>query len=111
MLPGRGFGDRLVAQGCMASWRERIACGAITGLVAKPSQRVVAAVMALDSGTLLFGMAFDLCEQAFRKGGPTLLVIGYLAGAFLFVFAQATVDERGRSARHLLLGPRLGSIA
>jgi len=69
--------------------------GAITGLVAKPSQRVVAAVMAFGSGTLLAAMAFDLCEEAFRKGGPTLLVIGFLAGAFLFVFAEAAVDERG----------------
>jgi CRP-like cAMP-binding protein len=69
--------------------------GAIAGLVTKPSQRVVAAIMAFGSGTLLAAMAFDLCEEAFRKGGPVLLVIGFLAGAFLFVAAEAAVDERG----------------
>lgn len=82
-----GFFGVLAASGLLA--------GAITGLLTKPSQRVVAAVMAFGSGTLLAAMAFDLCEQAFRKGGPTLLVIGFLAGAFLFVFAEAAVDERG----------------
>lgn len=69
--------------------------GALTGLLTRPSQRVVAAVMAFGSGTLLAAMAFDLCEQAFQKGGPWLLVVGFLSGAFLFVFAEAAVDERG----------------
>ena len=69
--------------------------GAIAGLVTKPSQRVVAAIMAFGSGTLLAAMAFDLCEEAFRKGGPVLLVLGFLGGAFLFVAAEAAVDERG----------------
>ena len=51
--------------------------------------------MAFGSGTLLSAMAFDLCEEAFRKGGPVLLVVGFLAGGFLFVAAEAAVDERG----------------
>jgi CRP-like cAMP-binding protein len=82
-----GFFGILAASGLMA--------GAITGLVTKPSQKVVAAVMAFGSGTLLAAMAFDLCEQAYQKGGPMLLVIGFLAGGFLFVAAEAAVDERG----------------
>jgi hypothetical protein len=69
--------------------------GAATGLLTKPSQRVVAAVMAFGSGTLLAAMAFDLCEHAFHKGGPVLLVAGFLAGGFLFVAAEAAVDARG----------------
>jgi CRP-like cAMP-binding protein len=69
--------------------------GAATGLITKPSQRAVAATMAFGSGTLLAAMAFELCEQAFQKGGPFLLVLGFLAGGFLFVAAETAVDARG----------------
>lgn len=69
--------------------------GAVTGLLAKPSQRVVASVTAFGSGTLLAAMAFDLCEHAFHQGGPVVLVLGFLAGGFLFVAAEAAVDARG----------------
>ncbi len=69
--------------------------GAVVGLVVKPSQRIVASIMAFGSGTLLAALAFDLCEEAFHKGGPVILIAGFLAGGFLFVTAEALVDSKG----------------
>jgi CRP-like cAMP-binding protein len=69
--------------------------GAVAGLVLKPSQKVVAVLMAFGAGTLLAAMSFDLCEHAFEMGGPGLLIAGFLAGGFLFVAAETLVDERG----------------
>jgi ZIP family zinc transporter len=68
--------------------------GAVAGLVLKPSQKVVAVLMAFGAGTLLAAMSFDLCEHAFEMGGPGLLIAGFLAGGFLFVAAETLVDER-----------------
>lgn len=58
--------------------------GAGIGLVARPSQRVIALVMGFGAGVLISALAFELTEEAFRRGGAgaqaggsaTAIVIG-----------------------------------
>jgi CRP-like cAMP-binding protein len=69
--------------------------GALVGLWARPAHRVVAAVMAFGSGTLLSAVAFDLCEEAFHKGGAVVVVCGFILGGLVFVTAEAAIDSKG----------------
>ncbi len=82
--------------------------GALVGLFARPTQRVVAIVMAFGSGTLLSALAFDLCEEAYEKGGPVALVGGFLVGGLIFVLAEGFIDSKGgflrrEGTRHMFL--------
>lgn len=69
--------------------------GAVVGLLAKPAHRVVAAVMAFGSGTLLSAVAFDLAKEAFHHGGPLTVAVGFLLGGLVFVVADMLIDEKG----------------
>src|SRR5262245_1078271 len=69
--------------------------GAVVGLWTRPAHRIVAAVMAFGSGTLLSAVAFDLCEEAFHKGGAVIVVCGFIVGGTLFVTAEAAIDSKG----------------
>jgi hypothetical protein len=42
--------------------------GALSGLYAGGSQRVISVVMAFGAGVLIFSLAFELMEEAYRKG-------------------------------------------
>lgn len=69
--------------------------GAIVGLRTSPSKRTLAAIMAFGSGTLLSALAFDLCQEAYHKGGALVVVAGFLAGGFIFVTAEAVINSKG----------------
>lgn len=69
--------------------------GAVVGLWTRPSHRVVAAIMAFGSGTLLSALAIDLGQEAFHKGGAVVVVVGFLVGGFIFVTAEAAIDSKG----------------
>ena len=45
--------------------------GALIGLYAGASQRVISLVMAVGSGVLISSVAFELMEEAYRKGAST----------------------------------------
>jgi len=74
--------------------------GAVVGLVARPRQRIVAAVMAFGSGTLLSALAFDLCQEAYHHiheshGSLFTLIVGFLSGGLIFVLAEGFIDSKG----------------
>ena len=69
--------------------------GALVGLRTSPSRKTLAAIMAFGSGTLLSALAFDLCEEAYHKGGGWIVVTGFLAGGFIFVSAEAFINSKG----------------
>jgi ZIP family zinc transporter len=70
---------------------------AIAWLVRVP-QKVVATVMAFGAGVLISALAFDLVDEAESSGGLTATIIGFLAGAGVYVAANVALDKRG--ARH-----------
>ena len=60
--------------------------------------KIVAGIMAFGAGVLISALAFELVADAAEKGGPAATVAGFLAGAGVYVAADAALARRG--ARH-----------
>jgi zinc transporter, ZIP family len=71
--------------------------------------RINRAVMAFGAGVLLCTLAFDLMEDAYNKGGFDHVTIGFLVGAFFFLFADLWLDHLG-SGMELMLGALLDGV-
>jgi ZIP family zinc transporter len=72
--------------------------GAAIAWLVKVPQKIVAGIMAFGAGVLISALAFDLVDEAESTGGLTATVIGFLAGAAVYVAANVVLDKRG--ARH-----------
>jgi ZIP family zinc transporter len=59
---------------------------------------VIASVMAFGSGVLISAVAFDLMQEAAEAGGLTATAIGFVAGAAVYLLANALLARHG--ARH-----------
>lgn len=73
--------------------------GALIAFVAKPSQRLVAGVMAFGSGVLISALAFELMDEAYRTGGFAPTAIGFLSGAAIYTAANIYLSKRGAKHR------------
>ena len=60
--------------------------------------KIIAGIMAFGAGVLISALAFDLVDEAVREGGAIATTIGFIAGAVVYVAANALLDRRG--ARH-----------
>ncbi|VWX53149.1 ZIP family metal transporter [Novosphingobium sp. 9U] len=61
-------------------------------------QRLIAAVMAIGSGVLISAVAFDLMDEAYRRGGFDSTALGFVGGALAYTLANVVVSRAG--ARH-----------
>ncbi|EQB12375.1 ZIP family metal transporter [Sphingobium lactosutens] len=61
-------------------------------------QRLIAAIMAAGSGVLISAVAFDLMDEAYRRGGFDATAIGFFGGALVYTIANTLVSRAG--ARH-----------
>ena len=92
----------------MAIWLEAGAWGLLAGgalvlgaLVAwfvRVPQPVVAGIMAFGAGVLISALSFDLVDEAETTGGLPATIIGFLAGAVVYVAVNVVLARRG--ARH-----------
>ena len=57
--------------------------GAATAYFARLPQRLIAAIMAAGSGVLISAVAFDLMDEAYRRGGFDSTAIGFFGGALV----------------------------
>jgi ZIP family zinc transporter len=73
--------------------------GAAVGYWARLAQRPIALVMAFGSGTLISALAFDLIDEAYRRGGVTSTAIGFVAGATVYTAANWRLSSRGAKHR------------
>lgn len=73
--------------------------GAAIGYWARLPQRLVAAVMAYGSGVLISALAFDLMDEAWRRGGFLATAAGFVAGGLLFTLANLWLARRGAKHR------------
>lgn len=73
--------------------------GALIGVFAKVSLRVIGLVMAFGSGVLISAVAFELTEEAFRSGGVAPVVIGLVSGSLVFYLGDWLIDHRGGHRR------------
>src|SRR4051794_34463268 len=71
--------------------------GALVGLYAGASQRVISTVMAIGAGVLISSVAFELIEGAYQEGGFDTPAIGLLLGAVAYFAADWAVS---RHAKH-----------
>lgn len=72
--------------------------GAVLGALWEPPKTLVAAALAFSSGALITALAFDLFEEALRKGGVWLAGGGLLAGALVFIMADRVIERYGGSS-------------
>jgi ZIP family zinc transporter len=73
--------------------------GALLGLYAGASKRVVAMVMAVGSGVLVSSVAFELMDESFKRGGFDACSIGIVSGALVYFAADWIVSHRGGHRR------------
>lgn len=72
--------------------------GAAIGYYAKIPQRIIAAIMAFGSGVLISALAFELMDEAYRRGGFDSTALGFIGGAILYTLANWSLSHYG--ARH-----------
>lgn len=73
--------------------------GAALGLWLPVSTRVIGLVMAFGGGVLVSALAFDLTDEAFRRGGTVPVAAGLAGGALAFFVGDLLVDRRGGADR------------
>jgi zinc transporter, ZIP family len=73
--------------------------GALIAWFVEVPQRVVASVMAFGAGVLISALAFDLVDEAESSGGLAATVVGFLAGALIYVVANLALARRGAQHR------------
>ena len=79
--------------------------GAAAGYLAPVPRRVIAGIMGFGGGVLISALAFDLMDEAYRRGGFDSTSIGFLAGAMIYTAANWLLERRGakhrkRSGKH-----------
>jgi ZIP family zinc transporter len=73
--------------------------GAALGYVVNIPRRLIAAVMAFGAGVLISALAFDLMDEAYRRGGFDATSIGFVAGALVYTAATMAVNRHGAKRR------------
>lgn len=79
--------------------------GAAFGYFAQISQRVIAAIMAFGAGVLISALAFELMDEAYKRGGFDSTAIGFIGGAAVYTAANWYLSHQGakhrkRSGKH-----------
>ncbi len=80
--------------------------GAAVAWFVRIPQAVVAAIMAVGAGVLISTLAFELVEEASADGGLIPTVIGFVAGALLYIGADALVSRPHRAKSGAKAGAR-----
>jgi zinc transporter, ZIP family len=73
--------------------------GAWIGYSVDVGQRAIAAIMAFGSGVLISALAFELMDQAFKRGGFDAAAIGFLAGSVVYTAANWVLSRNGAKHR------------
>jgi ZIP family zinc transporter len=73
--------------------------GAGLGYSVALPQRLIAAVMAFGSGTLISALSFELMDEAYERGGFWSTAIGFLVGAAIFTAANLVLARQGAHHR------------
>jgi ZIP family zinc transporter len=73
--------------------------GALAGLYARASARVIGLVMGFGAGVLVSALAFELTAESFEQGGTSATVVGLALGALTFFAGDFVIDRRGGEHR------------
>jgi len=83
--------------------------GAVVGLVAPFSQRVIGLIMGFGAGVLISAVAFELAREAFDRSGAGAVTLGMAAGALAFFAGDWWIDHRGGDGRKRSGGQQAGA--
>ncbi len=73
--------------------------GAAIGWFAHIGRQLIAGVMAFGGGVLISALAFDLMDEAYRRGGFGSTSAGFVGGAVVYTAANAILARRGAKHR------------
>src|SRR4051812_24524461 len=73
--------------------------GAAAGYLVRVPQRLIAAVMAFGSGVLISALAFELMDEAYKRGGFFSTGLGFVAGAAVYTAANWFLARQGAKHR------------
>ncbi len=73
--------------------------GAVIAFFATLPARVVAGVTAFGAGVLISALAFELMDEAYKRGGFDSTAIGFVSGAAIYTAANIYISRRGAKHR------------
>jgi zinc transporter, ZIP family len=73
--------------------------GAAIGYFAHVPVRIIASIMAFGSGVLISALAFDLMDEAYKRGGFGSTAVGFLAGSAVYSAANWYLARQGAKHR------------
>jgi ZIP family zinc transporter len=73
--------------------------GAAIGFFADVPQRLIAAIMAFGGGVLISVLAFDLMDEAYKRGGLDSTATGFISGAMVYTLANWYLSRKGAKHR------------
>jgi zinc transporter, ZIP family len=73
--------------------------GAGVGFFASMPRKIIAGVMAFGGGVLISALAFDLMDDAYKRGGFDSTSIGFIGGAAIYTAANWYLNRRGAKHR------------
>lgn len=73
--------------------------GALLAYFTKVPQKIIAFIMAFGSGVLISALAFDLMNEAYKRGGFRSTAIGFISGALVYSIANYFLSKKGAKHR------------
>ncbi len=95
VVAGIPWTQAFYAGGLGALSASALVAGALLGIYAKPTQKIIAAVMAFGSGALIAALALELASEAHEKGGFLALATGFLGGGILYWSLNHVIESKG----------------
>ena len=95
VVAGIPWTQAFYAGGLGALSASALVAGALLGIYAKPTQKIIAAVMAFGSGALIAALALELASEAHEKGGFLALAAGFLGGGILYWSLNHVIESQG----------------
>ncbi|GAB1542898.1 hypothetical protein NUACC21_55720 [Scytonema sp. NUACC21] len=73
--------------------------GSAVGYYAKIPQKAIAAIMSFGAGVLISALAFELMDEAYKRGGFDSTAIGFVSGAVVYTVATWFLSHQGAKHR------------
>ncbi len=73
--------------------------GALLAYFTKVPKKLIAFIMAFGSGVLISALAFNLMDEAYRRGGFDSTAIGFVSGAVVYSLANYFLNKKGAKHR------------
>lgn len=73
--------------------------GAAIAWFVRVPQRLIAGVMAFGAGVLISALAFELMDEAYRRGGFAATAVGFLGGAAVYTVSNWALAHHGAKHR------------